>query len=280
MRGRFLEISLDTKIYYRHHQGSLAHPLIFIHGLGGNLTAWTKSRNFFQRLGFTTYALDLRGHGLSSKKDGLDYYALNHFAADIHSFITKLKIKDPVIIGHSFGGIVSILHAALYPNDLSALILIDANSKPPFFAKKTHSYAFFTHLHSLLSPFLPVIHRRRLNYQQFTRTADWDLHRIALDIIHTTFQSYLNICEQLTSYNATRLLDKITVPTLVITGTDDSIFPPSTAYKLAARIKAATLDVIPHANHILVLNNPDSLNHSLLNFLTSLGFAPPLTKKA
>lgn len=72
--------------------------------------------------------------------------------------------------------------------------------------------------------------------------------------------------------DANKLLDQIKVPTLVVEGANDTIFPPEIAHYLHKRIKKSELDIIPNANHILVLNNPQDLEKSIEGFLKRINF--------
>ena len=82
--------------------------LIFIHGAGGDLNAWKEQEHFFHKNGLSTIAIDLRGHGLSDRPNSVRSYRLECFAKDIHQIIVKEKIKKFVMIGHCFGGMVTI----------------------------------------------------------------------------------------------------------------------------------------------------------------------------
>lgn len=110
------------------------------------------------------------------------------------------------------------------------------------------------------------------DFSQFIDTSDIDFKRLLSDMLHTSLKSYFTLCESLAGYNAKDLLDKISVPTLVVEGTNDTIFPPDIAEYLHQRIKTSQLDLIEGANHILVINNPKELEESIENFLTKINF--------
>lgn len=261
-----------AKIYYT-KSGHGKKWLIFLHGFGGDLTAWQKERAYFARRNISTIAMDLRGHGLSERSSDKDFYKIENFSKDLHSLMEKEKIKNPVILGHCFGGMVSIHFQATYPKISKALILIDTSFKPPFFSYSPVERAFLKHLFELLR-FLPDLNLKgHRDFNQFIGGPDIDLKRILSDMLHTSLRSYLTICESLVDLDAKTLLDKITVPTLVIEGTSDIIFPPSIALYLNKRIKTSQLDFIEGANHILVLNNPKDLEKSIEGFLRKINFA-------
>lgn len=273
MAGKFLKSFDRTKIYYEKNEGKKNRALIFLHGFGGDLGAWDKEREYFKSLGYSTLALDLRGHGLSSKSDDINFYKLENFAQDLKVLIEREKIKNPVILGHCFGGMVATYFQTRNPKISRALVLIDTSFKPPFISPHGVQEIFLKYLFDLLAKIAPNNPSfSHADFNQFIGTPDIDLRRILSDIMHTSLKSYLLLCDQLVELDAKKLLSKIKVPTLIIQGAEDSIFPIEIAEYLHSRIKKSELDIIKGANHILVLNNPLELNESIKNFLTKINF--------
>ncbi len=274
MGGKYF-ISFDgAKIYYHKILQDKNKWLIFLHGFGGDLTAWDKERVYFSQLGISSLAMDLRGHGLSQKSQTADFYKVENFSQDVAGLIKAEKIMHPVIVGHCFGGMVALYFQAKFPNNSKGLVLVDTSFKPPFFSYNPIERVFLKHLFGLLK-YIPNLHLdNRRDFDQFIGTNDIDIKRILSDILHTSLQSYLTICESLVDLNAKQLLDQITVPTLVIEGETDSIFPPEIARYLNQRIKKSELDMIPNANHILVINNPRDVENAIEAFLKKINFIP------
>jgi len=70
-------------------------------------------------------ALDQRGHGDSQWADP-PVYTYDRYAADLAEVVGKLDLRDFVLVGHSMGGIVSLLYAATYPGRLGRLVIADS----------------------------------------------------------------------------------------------------------------------------------------------------------
>ena len=99
-------------------------PILCVHG-GAAHAHWF---DFFAP-GFTAdyhvRALDLRGHGDSEWMDPPAYrYQL--YASDLAEMIDKLDLRDLILLGHSMGGMVSILYVAAHPERVRALIIVDS----------------------------------------------------------------------------------------------------------------------------------------------------------
>ena len=77
-----------TDIHYVCKKGEEVIPtLIFLHGWAHNYTVWNKEIDYFNKLGYNTIALDLRGHGKSGNPKKLSDYSMEHFARDINHII-------------------------------------------------------------------------------------------------------------------------------------------------------------------------------------------------
>ncbi|OGD79621.1 hypothetical protein A2368_02710 [Candidatus Collierbacteria bacterium RIFOXYB1_FULL_49_13] len=258
-------------LYYRcrKFRGS-PHTLIFLHGLGGNLTAWSMERRFFHGRKISTYAIDLRGHGYSGRSEDPDSYKLPRIAQDINELVIAKKISHPILVGHCFGGIISIIAAAQKPSLYCSLVLIDTDFKPPWFATDLLDINLIRALEKPLSH-LPDIHfPSHTNYQQWVGTSDWDWPRIFHDILHTSLKSYLRITHEVTGMDNSHLLHHLKMPILVISGQDDTIYPPKTAINLKNKLKQADFKLIKHGNHILVINQPKEISQAIIDFLSPL----------
>jgi pimeloyl-ACP methyl ester carboxylesterase len=73
--------------------------------------------------------LDLRGNGRSDAGPA-NKWSLEQWAEDVHSFCEALSIEDPIVMGHSLGGIVAMVYAARYPDHPSKLILSSTSIQP------------------------------------------------------------------------------------------------------------------------------------------------------
>jgi pimeloyl-ACP methyl ester carboxylesterase len=79
-------------------------PLLLIHGAWHGAWCWTEHlTGFLADNGFTSYAIDLRGHGTSP--GNLRTTRIEHYVADVRRVAVELE-DSPVLIGHSMGGFV------------------------------------------------------------------------------------------------------------------------------------------------------------------------------
>jgi alpha-beta hydrolase superfamily lysophospholipase len=101
------------------------HPLIFIHGAAGGAWYFDNFLEYFSKKGYDSYAISLRGHGLSEGREHIDSYGLDDYVEDVKSLVKKLESK-PILIGHSMGGAVVQKYMNNNQEDLTAAILLSS----------------------------------------------------------------------------------------------------------------------------------------------------------
>lgn len=108
----------QTLSYLRKGAG---RPVLFIHGFGGNAAGWAFIQDALAA-SYDTLALDLPGHGASSKQiaDG----SLSGQARVLAGFIAALELGQVDVIAHSMGGGIALALAAAHPELVGNMVLI------------------------------------------------------------------------------------------------------------------------------------------------------------
>src|SRR5215468_11227717 len=119
-QGRFLDID-GTRIHYL-DEGS-GPSVLLIHGLGGQMRNFTHSLTGKLKKEFRVIVLDRPGSGYSVRREGAPA-AIGAQAQIIARFIEALGLRQPVIVGHSLGGAITLAFALNYPGRAGALALI------------------------------------------------------------------------------------------------------------------------------------------------------------
>ena len=111
----------DISVNYR-TWSKFGRPIVFLHGLASSQNIWNLMAPILaQKYQVTTF--DQRGHGQSEKPtQGYDFETV---ARDAAIFIQNLKIHNPIIVGHSWGGSVALCLAVTYPELVSGLCFVD-----------------------------------------------------------------------------------------------------------------------------------------------------------
>lgn len=269
MRKNVINAKDNVKIHYEVAAGKNGkHPLVLLHGLGGNIRSWDEERKILKELGYTTVAIDLRGHGFSGRPHGESSYELIKFVEDIRCVLENEKISTCILIGHCLGGMIALYTQALYPHTAKALILIDTGFYAPYIGKHSVTKVLVKKMFHVLGRYAPKLHfSGHVPAAKYKGTSEYDIPRMLSDITHVSLHSYFLTCAQITAFNGSYLLKKIQIPTLIIQGEKDTVFPPRMAEALQSRIKNSTIEFVPDATHILVINNPISVAVSIERFL-------------
>jgi pimeloyl-ACP methyl ester carboxylesterase len=107
-----------------------AHPIVLLHGVRLHAQVWNHfSRRFHDR--YRILAIDQRGHG-DSGWGPEDAYHVEEYYADLCAVVAARRLARFTLIGHSLGGIVSMLYASRHPAAVERLILVDITAgRPP-----------------------------------------------------------------------------------------------------------------------------------------------------
>lgn len=97
-------------------------PMLFVHGMACDHTDWDKQVPFFSPT-HRVVTIDLRGHGASSNPTG--EFHVTEMADDVAWVIEELGLDHPVVVGHSFGGLVTLAFGSQHPTVPSALVILD-----------------------------------------------------------------------------------------------------------------------------------------------------------
>jgi pimeloyl-ACP methyl ester carboxylesterase len=97
---------------------------VLLHGLGAPQRSWDRVAPLLApHLRVVTY--DRRGHGASAAADD---YPLDAFLADLQAVLDTLALQQPLLVGHSFGGLLAVDHAAAHPG-CAGVVAVDGGLK-------------------------------------------------------------------------------------------------------------------------------------------------------
>ena len=233
--------------------------LLFLHGFGGSLRTWDDVLACIPGDRFTSYLLDLKGFGLSSKpRDAL--YAIGDNAGLVSRFIMEKKLEKVVLVGHSMGGAVALAVAveSLDNNlpDPAAMVLIDPaayKTRPPFFVRFSRIPVVGTLLLSLPgSEFKARFVLKRIIYDRH-KVTDMLVERYAAFMDDDGFGYALHktsahlIADDYARYTVS--YGRIPYPVLVIWGAEDPAIPLVSGVQLVSDLPQAKLHVIEQCGH-------------------------------
>ena len=232
-------------------------PLVlFLHGIGGNRNHWQLQLAFFSQHGFTAAAWDARGYGDSDDYEGA--LRFEDFTSDLARVLDHLGREKADLVGLSMGGRIARNFALARPDRVRTLTL--ANTSPGFDALSPEEVLRF------------VEEREHRSAESAARLlgsrARPGAHAALLASFHALRNdSYRKTLEASVAQDRAAPLEKLEVPTLVITGDEDRVYPPELAERMARRIPGAQLVVLADCGHLSNLEQPERFNDVLLDFL-------------
>ena len=121
----------SVTLHYVDYGGTGPYTLVLLHGGGANA-------HWFDLIGpqltqqSRVLAVDLRGHGESSHVDP-PLYTYEAHIEDLRALFQAEQLRQPLLLGHSMGGVVAVTYAGTWPQDLGALLVCD--SRPVYSAE-------------------------------------------------------------------------------------------------------------------------------------------------
>ena len=256
------------RVYYE-TQGS-GPPVVMVHGIAASLRQWDYLTPNLVAAGFSAYALDLRGHGNSSKPEGTADYHIESVYEQLDRWIENLGLDQPaILVGHSLGGYLSLMYALRNPEKVHAMVLAD-----PF-------YSPFQ-----LSPVLRYFAKQpKIGVQMLERLPAWavDLSMVWRDkfqrALPRPIRNQLSIdfkrASPLSFYiphtvrDLTPHLSQVQKPTLVMWGSRDMTLTPTSFPKIVDALPKVESYIFQGCGHIPHLTQAANFNQLVLEFVTS-----------
>jgi len=243
-------------------------PLLWIHAYPLNRSSWKPQT---QALSDCAQHIlpDLRGFGESGAPDGA--YTISGMADDLRGLLDHLKVERAVVLGLSMGGYIALSFALRNPERLRGLVLAGtrAGVDTPETAKARSDNADRA-LREGVQPVVEPMLTKLISPAAATQRPELvdELRRLLLANRPNGIAGALRGMAART--DSTSRLGEIRVPTLILAGTDDVIIPPAESRAIAKGIAHATLVEIPHAGHLLNLEQPKPFNDAVRAFLKRL----------
>ncbi len=256
----------DLSIHYR-QAGDGDQAIIFLHGNYASSRWWLPQLKRIPEC-IHAYAPDLRGCGGRDGKTefhrSLDGLSVNDLVSDLDQFIDALRIKRPILVGHSFGGVIATDYALSHPDDVRGLVLV-ATAPPDGIplAAFAESYAFWIKFAT-----------RTWMRHAFRRAGLSDSEGLLEDLIDDSLSSepgqYSAFTMSLAHWNVESSLTQLKLPTLLVWGRGDLVVPARVGRRYLEVLPNAKMVVIPGAGHSPMIERADKFASILKAFALPL----------
>ncbi|MBI5719083.1 MAG: alpha/beta fold hydrolase [Burkholderiales bacterium] len=257
--------------------GDASAAIVFIHGLGGSINAWTPLLPALAR--WRCVRLELPGAGRSHKAYALGEATPHHghLSAETHAdavlrVCEALGIARAHLVGHSFGTIIAQHVAAKEPQRVTSLALFGALAEPTAAMRENMlARAALARAQGVQGMFeiAEAISQAALSASS-RETLPVAVAYVRDSIGAQDPEGFARNCVALGEARAARL-ELIRCPTLIVNGDEDLIAPLSGARQLASRLGSgpaqARLEVFSRCGHWPTLERPTESQRVLREFL-------------
>jgi pimeloyl-ACP methyl ester carboxylesterase len=298
IRSRTIELEDGARIFIEEAGSESKHGAVFVHGSALRTDAW-----HYQLPGVGDHRLvfyDLRGHGRSQPKGDNDFSVATN-AEDLLKVIEDAGLDEAVIVGHSVGGMIGLELCAARPQllgkTIKGLVLVNTTYRPPYetiaggatVAKIERvlrhpldmlgtQHASIERLRKIMRPSDSVF--LAVSFAAFGSHASAKQIDFTYDMMSETPTDVLfDLVKCYRDFDVAHLLDAVTVPALVITGTRDRLTLAEASRHLADNLPNAELEVLEGCGHMTMLERHAEFNDVLRRFLDGVLKRPTVKTK-
>ena len=236
---------MNTDINYVDY-GTGKNTVVLLHGWGQNIEMMKPIGDKLSKEN-RIIIVDLPGFGESKEPDTI--WTMYDYTECIHELLESLKVKNPMLIGHSFGGKISLIYASKY--DVSKLVLFGSP-----FKKEIKKLSLKTRILKKLKK-VPVLNKLEGFAKKHIGSRDY---KEASDFMRKIMVEHVNL-------DITEDVKKIKCPTIIIWGTLDQEVPIERAYELENLIKDASVIPYEGCSHYAYLERLNQTVNIIKNFL-------------
>jgi pimeloyl-ACP methyl ester carboxylesterase len=232
-------------------------PILLLHGWGGSIESLSPLQDeLAKELENPIYNLELPGFGSTPLLDGVA--GTHDYATYVSNFLKEKKISEVILIGHSFGGKISIDIVTTKLFRVKQLVLINASGVEP---KNTTKKTINKFLAGLIPQKLKDWEKlREIYYKKVLGERDYltagKLKESLSKIVEEHYQDKLEL---------------INIPTLIVWGELDSYVPLWMGRLFEETIRLSKLIVVPDATHGLPLKQPKITSELVSKWLNESG---------
>ncbi len=236
----------NIDINYIRYGNNQKKTIVLLHGWGQNIEMMRPIGDNLQD-SFDIVIIDLPGYGLSDEPDYV--WTVYDYADAINDLLNSLKIKNPIIIGHSFGGKIALVYASKYT--VEKLVLFGSPYRPEIqkLSLKTKLLKKMAKI-KILSPLVEIA-KKHIGSTDY-KNASSMMRKILVETVNL---------------DITVDAKKIKCSTLLIWGEKDTAVPLERAYELEKLINDAGVVVYDECTHYAYLERLNQTISILNSFL-------------
>lgn len=240
-------------------------PVVFLHGVGSAKEGWRQQLETVVSSGFRFLAIDAPGYGGTPLPDAPGF---GPHIASVLDCLDGLNIEKAILCGHSLGGMTAQEVMAHAPGRVLGMVL---SATSPAFGRSDGDFQK-NFLNARIKPFedgMTMSEFARQFSPKLLGSSATDLARSEIIAVMSSvsIEAYKMAMMTITGFDQRANLSRIDVPTLLISGEQDTNSPAPMMAKMASKIAASEYVELANTGHLAPVENPEAFNRHLMNFL-------------
>jgi 3-oxoadipate enol-lactonase len=251
-------------IHYEDAGARDGKAIVFSNSLGTDFRIWDELLRHLPS-GLRVIRYDKRGHGLSQATPGP--YAMKTLAEDLAALLDHLGVRRTAVVGLSVGGMIAQGLAALRPDLVSALVLMDTAHKIGT------EDGWNNRIDTVRKGGMAAVAEGILAgwFTQAYRTGTPDFQGYRAMLLRNDIEGYAAVCAALRDADLTESTRALAVPTLCIAGEHDATTSPTLMRTTADLIPGARVEVVKDAGHIPCVERAQEVAGLIAGFVHTSG---------
>lgn len=270
-KEKYINIEKGKICYYVCGNLESHTSIIFLNGLYHGKEAWTKQqRNTSFHVNFKMVFMDYRGSGNSDLI--VNDFTFEDVVSDIRKVIEAEESDKTIVIGYSIGGLFATYYSYMYPNDIEGLILLNTGISINIHASQMlYSLVHFINNGIPLKEVLKFILPWNYSEQYLEKVIDFEeTVRENYNNYNKNVSAFLNLLTAIKNRpDLHSTLEKIKIPTLLIGGNKDYIFPIDFQKELHSKLSNSVLYILDNCGHASFIEKDTEVNSIIFDFLTN-----------
>lgn len=284
-RTGFFQSYDGTSIYYE-ERGS-GRPIVLCYGLACLMNHWTHQIRYFSQ-NYRVITFDYRGHHASGTPADHTELSVDALVKDIYGLVKHLDLQGASFWGHSYGVQLLLRYYDLHPETVKNMVFINGFATNPIkgmfgsvLGPETIARVFRAFQEGYKFAPTPISNLWKAAVTNpvsiplaalaggfnLSLTSIKDIEVYARGVASLNIEIFMKLFEEMMDYDGTAVLEKITVPTLIVSGSKDGVTPASHQYAMQKKIRGSELLRVPYGSHCTQLDLPEFVNLRAEKFL-------------
>jgi pimeloyl-ACP methyl ester carboxylesterase len=229
--------------------------ILFIHGAGGGEFTWSFQKGFFKKQ-FDPIIIELPGHG---KSNGEGEQEIGRYAEHVHAFLKAKGLSKVSLVGHSMGGAIVQTLALTHPELIHKIVLVGTGARLRVYSGILNGIR--DHFEETIPKIVRFAFSRKASIDLIAKGTS-NMMKCWPEVLYGDFLA----CDR---FDLMQEVEKIDLPTLILSGEEDEMTPVKYSQFLHDRIKGSKMEILPDAGHMVMMELPQAFNEKIERFIAT-----------